>query len=229
VNLIHRLLKNTVVETTGLRAYVLYTEAAVQHLGLGGFAETLIHHNEAYEHLGEVGVFVQDLHPVWQARREAEVIKLPAADVILSVDGVIDMAPELVWDYLAKPEFRSILMGSDRQEIIDRKDGRIGPDSAFQCFHGNRVVTQTILEWRPFERILTRDMPLPKVFMLDEFCLEPVGESTRLIQRIGRPSGPALKVALVRVVLRLEARKGQQEIADFAEAIQKDLASLSSV
>jgi hypothetical protein len=72
-------------------------------------------------------------------------------------------------------------------------------------------------------------MPLPKVFMLDEFCLEPVGESTRLIQRIGRPSGPALKVALVRVVLRLEARKGQQEIADFAEAIQKDLASLSSV
>jgi uncharacterized protein YndB with AHSA1/START domain len=213
---------------TGLRAYTLYTEAAIQQLGLEGFAETLIHHREEYEHLGDVGVSLQDLHPVWQARRDAELINLPPADVILSVDAVIGMPAELVWDYLSRPEFRTILMGSDRQEIVGRKEGRIGPDSAFQCFHGNRVVTQTILEWHPFERILTRDMPLPKVFLLDEFRLEPVGESTRLTQSIGRPTGPLLKRVLVGLVLRLQAKTGQNDIDAFAESIQKDLASLTS-
>src|SRR5215213_5907964 len=50
VNLLHRLLKNHVTEVLGLKAYTLYTEAAIQALGLENLGG-LIPHAESYEHL----------------------------------------------------------------------------------------------------------------------------------------------------------------------------------
>src|SRR5438874_8093378 len=47
VVLIHRLLKNTVTQETGLRAYALLTEACVDHVGLETATAGLIEHHEA--------------------------------------------------------------------------------------------------------------------------------------------------------------------------------------
>jgi hypothetical protein len=41
INLLHRLLKNSVTETTGVRAYALYTDAAIQMLAVGDLVETM--------------------------------------------------------------------------------------------------------------------------------------------------------------------------------------------
>jgi len=77
INLVHRLLKNSVTEMTGFRAYALYTDAAIRMLEVGELAETMTPHHEAYEHLGEVAVWVQDMHPVWERKRSAIAITLP--------------------------------------------------------------------------------------------------------------------------------------------------------
>jgi hypothetical protein len=52
INLLHRLLKNNIVEEIGYQAYALYTEAAIQQLDVEEIGETLTHHHEEYEHLG---------------------------------------------------------------------------------------------------------------------------------------------------------------------------------
>jgi len=55
-NLLHRLLKNSVTEKTGVRAYALFTEAAIQQLGVEDLVDGMTPHTEIYEYLGEVEV-----------------------------------------------------------------------------------------------------------------------------------------------------------------------------
>ena len=54
VNLIHRLTKNSIIEKTGFKAYAVYTQAAVDALGIEGLCGGMTPHTESYEHLGEV-------------------------------------------------------------------------------------------------------------------------------------------------------------------------------
>ena len=64
----HRLAKNTVTATTGIRAYAVYTDSAVDALGLTHLADEWIPHREVYDS-GEVEGWVTDMTPVWEAAR----------------------------------------------------------------------------------------------------------------------------------------------------------------
>jgi len=201
INLVHRLLKNSVTETIGIRAYALYTEAAIRMLEVGELAETMTPHHEAYEHLGEVAVWVQDMHPVWERKRSATAITLPSGRIWSRFEVDIHLPRERVWDYLIQPEFRNTLIGSDRMEIANRSHGRIAPGSVYQCYHGDKLVPQTILEWQPFESMIVRELSplLPEVSAISEYRLDPVEGGTRLTKTSARPDGPLLG----RIALRL--------------------------
>jgi len=60
VNLVHRLLKNGVTESTGWRGYVLFTLQGLEHIQAD--KESFIQQSESYEHLGKVETYVMDLH-----------------------------------------------------------------------------------------------------------------------------------------------------------------------
>ena len=227
VNLIHRLLKNHVAEKTGFRAYTLYTQAAIRQLGLEEFGETMAPHAETYEHLGEVNVWVQDMHAVWEGKRGAAQVQIPPEQILLQFEAEIAMPPHLVWDYLLQPEFRSTLIGSDRQEVVNRAGGRIAPGSIYQCYHGDKFVSQAILEWQPFERILTQDLlpvPIPNTYVLVEYRLLPAAGGTRLVQVFGKPKGPLLGRALMKIMQPMLAGQGQKDIEAFKQHIEKDMA-----
>ena len=68
VNLVHRLLKNKVTESTGWRGYALFTQPVMESLN-GNKAE-YVQQCETYEHLGEVDTFVVNMHPRYLARKE---------------------------------------------------------------------------------------------------------------------------------------------------------------
>jgi hypothetical protein len=42
-------------------------------------------------------------------------------------------------------------------EIANRSNGRIAPGSVYQCYHGDKMVPQTVLEWQPFESMIERN------------------------------------------------------------------------
>ena len=92
VIVIHRLLKNHVTERTGFRAYALYTDAAIRQLGLSDICETMTPHIEAYEYLGEVKTWIQDMHPVWQAKKDAVEVSIPPEKIVFAVEAEIDPA-----------------------------------------------------------------------------------------------------------------------------------------
>jgi class 3 adenylate cyclase len=61
VNLVHRLMKNHVAETTGWQGYALFTAPGLDaiHADRAAFVQQI----ETYEHIGDVPTFILDLHP----------------------------------------------------------------------------------------------------------------------------------------------------------------------
>ena len=70
VNLIHRLTKNSVAEVLGSRAYLLCTEAALEALGMVDSSTLMTSHLEDVDDFGEVRVWIEDMHPKWDARKD---------------------------------------------------------------------------------------------------------------------------------------------------------------
>lgn len=60
VNLVHRLLKNRVAESTGWRGYALFTLQGLE--SIQGDKQAFVQQLESYEHLGEVETYVMDMH-----------------------------------------------------------------------------------------------------------------------------------------------------------------------
>lgn len=225
INLIHRLLKNSVSDVTGLRAYVLCTDAAEKALGIDGAANDMSRHREEVDDFGEVAVWVKDMHPVYEARRGAERITLSAREILGTTETDVAMTPELVWDYLNQSEVRDVLFGSDGHDVIDRKSGRIGVGSTFQCYHGERTVTQVVLEWDPFDHVLIQQrLPLPgrPAHLLIDLRLEPTAGGTRLVQTIARPTGPGWKRVLMRLMMLLMSKAAKRDLDAFRDRMEAD-------
>lgn len=220
VNLVHRLLKNTVADQLGLGAYCLYTMPAWERLGLGEVA-SLTEHYEDVADFGLMRTFVQDLGEVYRQSSEPG-ITLDPSDVFFSLEADLPMSPAIVWDYLSAPEYRNILIGSQRQEIKNLVGGRIGVGSVYQCYHGNRLTPQTIVEWEPFTRVVTEDGN-PNSFMgttLVVYQLEETPSGTHLSADLGgRPRWlrPILKAAAFAL-----GRFQSRALSAFVEAITSD-------
>lgn len=228
VNVIHRLLKNSVTEDTGIRAYILCTDAAESALGLDGLSETLVEHTENVADFGEVRVWIRDMHPVYEARRDEAASELSPDEVVAEDHIEIAVPREVVWDYLNQTEFRNYLLGSDRFEVQKKNDGLIGPGSVYQCYHGKKQISQVVLDWQPFERILVQTRPplpgrRPAVFTTS-VRLEPTANGTRMEMLHGDPSGPRLKKALIRRMLTSSKMRDQsrRDLEEFRSRIESD-------
>lgn len=231
INLLHRLLKNRVTERTGIRAYILCTEAAERALGLDGLSSEMHPHRETVDGFGEVDVWIRDMHPFYEERRRQEDPPYAPHEVIGHAETQIAMPPQLVWDYLNQSEFRNVLFASDSFEITDRQMGRVGAGTTIQCYHGDSIVPQTVVRWEPFDRVvLQQTLPLPgrPAQLLGDLKLEEVDGGTRLRSIVARPTGPWHKRMLMRAMMKLQKRKSQQEIEAFRDEIEADLARRQS-
>ncbi len=192
VNLIHRLLKNSVSETTGLQAYAAYTESAVEQLRLDRAVEGLVSHAEIYEDVGEIGMCVKDMHGIWKQARDRNRLRItdPEADGVWEAE--FSLPVEEMWRYVTDPVTRNIFSQSDWQELERRPDGEAGPGATYVCAHGDSKVLQTIVDWEPPRSYTIRTrLPFP-VTCLYTTELVAEGEGTRLRMLSGQARGPLL-------------------------------------
>ena len=228
VNLIHRLLKNSVREKTGFRAYTLYTDAAIRQLQLDEFCDKLVAHREGYEHLGSVEIWVQDMQPVWVEKRESLRIVIPPEQVAIQVETEIAMTPELVWNYLLQAEYALTLYGSDRVDYTNRAQSRITKGSIVQCFHGDHIIPLTILQWQPFEQMTTESMlplPIKNVSVLIDLQLIPTERGTRLIHSMSKAKGPLVGRALASIADASIEKQARRDVEAFKRQVEEDLAT----
>jgi len=150
VNLIHRLTKNHVTETTGWRAYMLFTEQCLNRIGLT-LPDAHIQMEE-YEHLGEIKTFNVDLHERYMEICEARCIMLTEKDADFSFQIDFPTPPSVTWEWRHNPDKRNTWSGGHvTWSAGERPQGRPGVGSSNHCAHGKTVSTEVMADWHPFD------------------------------------------------------------------------------
>jgi hypothetical protein len=191
VNLAHRLLKNSITVSTGIKAYAAFTQAAVEAIDIKELTEQMRKLQEPDEYLGEVTLFIEDLHLIWEREREQNSIVIQPDEALVVVNEEFNIEPVLVWDYLTTPEHRAILLEADSVSVESSQAGRISSGSVYVCAHGQEQIRQAIVDWRPFEYFTFQmDGMLPGTSNLTTVHLVPMETGTCVKAAISHASGP---------------------------------------
>ena len=132
------------------------------------------------------------------------------------------MPPELVWGYLTNPEYRAVYSNAKRQVTHERKNGRVGPGTVYECFHlDNTVSTNTVLEWEPFSRIVTENTAARSSRFIAVFELEATEKGTRVTMKYAPLRGPLIERLIGSVLFALKykplAQKGMSLLKEMIE------------
>ncbi|GAS88174.1 DUF2652 domain-containing protein [Mycolicibacterium brisbanense] len=210
VILVHRLLKNTVAERTGLKAYAALTSACVQRLGLPTKMPLLEEH---YESFGTTTIGVHDLKPALAAMQDSHrrYVRPEDADFTASVE--VPIPPVEAWHYYLNPVQRQrwkCRYFSKKPDVPTRNTkGRIGAGAAMHCSHGPGTARWEFVDWRPFTSV-THEVtapPLgPYLGLHDEintFDFVPTAEGgTRVVYRVRLKNRSRLTLLTYRIQRR---------------------------
>jgi uncharacterized protein YndB with AHSA1/START domain len=194
VVLAHRLLKNTVSETHGMRGYALLTTACARGLG----ARELTPHSEHYDDVGEVACGLIDLSARWRAEEEGarSVVQREEASLLFEAD--VAAPPGAVWSATTDPA-RAMRWRVGVTDIRERNPpaGR-GVGTVTHCVHGRTTIEQEIVDWLP-PRHLTFSERSPIGLCEWTMSLAPLdeGERTHVEWRIALRGGRRQKLQML--------------------------------
>lgn len=156
VILVHRLLKNTVIEQGGPSSYGFFTDPCLT----GASTEFRLPANEeSYESFGQVTGVVQDLAAVAERRRVAQVVRLTDEDADVVTSYVVDAPPAVCWQYFVEPGKRLRHTGAVETgvEFHPNSEGRVATGASSHCAHGvGGDGLREYLDWRPYEYFTCR-------------------------------------------------------------------------
>jgi hypothetical protein len=187
---VHRLLKNTVTPSLGLRAYALFTDRCVGALGLDPASLGLRHHVERYEDVGEVVGYVSDLERRWSDAQGQRRVRVEAEEASFGVDVLVPSGQEATWELLTSPQKR-LLWQVDAIEEAD-VGGRRTTGASSVCVDGRTRIYEEILDWRPFDYFTERLALSGGVHALLTTALEPVANGTKIVTHVRRDVGTRL-------------------------------------
>ena len=189
VILVHRLLKNTVGEKVGGRAYALYSDACVQTVGIDPAAQGLVEHHETIDIIGDVKLWLRDLEEAWQKENEQTRVEVTREDAYAILEFDFAAPRQAVWEYLTVPSQWQRWWPTDA--LVEHSGNRRrGVGTQVHCMHGKDAIIEELLDWRPFDYFtLSALLPIPgapKVVMTRALRGLPDG-TTHLEMRIAKP------------------------------------------
>lgn len=215
----HRMLKNHVIQQTGIKSYALFSDVAARKLNLLAYCEHVVPHTESYEHLGALPMCVHDLRPVWDAYMEKRRRFIDAQEAWVKCEVEVPFPAALVWEYLTKPDLEAGFLGYDYAERIDEAGGRVKEGSGFHCAHGNLHIYSKILDWKPFEYYTMEQSALGISYIMSR-RLTPLEHGTLVGIYLTMP--PENSSTEVRQMLQSAIDSGYAGLRSF---IQQDIAS----
>lgn len=227
VNLVHRLVKNAVVETTRLKAYAAYTQALIDALKMDDLADHLLSYSESFADVGEVRLYIQDLHGIWEDRKESLRVVVEPDEAIYSYEFVLPAPVPMVWDFITQPPYRNYYLGTDSQKISGKNEGRIGPGTVYVCAHGDQELVQTLLDYVPLEtytyRNADRNLPVFNVTVK----LTAVEQGTKIQAFSGQPNRGWIIKALFKIIMPIISRRFMPKlVSSLREEIAKTMAEI---
>ena len=189
VILVHRLLKNTINEKIGDRAYALYSDACIQAMGIDPAAQGLVEHHEAIDIIGDVKLWLRDLEAAWQQENERTRVEVTRADAHVTLDFDIAAPRQTVWEFITVPGQWQKWWPAD--EIIENSSkGRRGVGTANHCMHGKDAIIEEVVDWRPFDYFtISIRLPMPgtPAIVMTRALEDRPGGVTHLEMRVAKP------------------------------------------
>ena len=180
VNLIHRLLKNHVSESTGWRAYALFTEHVLWNLDVQ--PDGLFECTESYEHLGEVRTLSMDLHTRYKEIVDARRVFITREEAHSILEYDYNAPPSVIWEWFNDPHKRGQWMTSEIVPIL-RPHGRSGAGGRNHCVHGNKqIIVEDVLDMRPYDYFTVSHSPsgIPTALLMTYQFTETASGKTHL-------------------------------------------------
>ena len=191
VIVVHRLLKNTVVEDLGMDAYALISQACIDVTDLDPAALGMRPHTETYDRIGDVPGWAHDLERRWQEEEERARVFVTPEEAILDLSVPTSVPPQVAWAFLTQPGQRmSWQPWVTEVDVQGTTGGRRGPGSSNHCMHGKDAVVEEILDWRPYDYVTDRTVlatPGGLVKLLHTIELEPRPDGTTVHFRYAPP------------------------------------------
>jgi hypothetical protein len=191
VILVHRLLKNDVIASTGIEAYALFSQQCVDAMDVDVSALGMHAYSEAYEHIGAVSCWVHDLDRRWEEEESRTRVIVGGRQAVFQLDTPTSAPPQVAWEFVTTPGRRIIWQqGVTGVELIATGNRR-GVGATNHCMHGKSTPTiEEILDWRPYDYFTCRyTVPTPtgpvRFVATTEF--EPLAGGTILHQRFAAP------------------------------------------
>jgi uncharacterized protein YndB with AHSA1/START domain len=193
---VHRLLKNSVEEKLGGRAYALYTDPCVTAMGIDPVAHGLTEHSETIDILGDVKVWVRDLEDAWAEETERKRVLIMPEESALVLGYDVPAPRPVVWEYFTLPEHRPKWQGSSG--LIEKSaTGRRGVGTKNHCLHGDFANIEDILDWRPFDYLtLTAELGAfgPPAMLISYLFTEKPDGGTRVEFCFAKPKPKERKI-----------------------------------
>jgi uncharacterized protein YndB with AHSA1/START domain len=186
VILVHRMAKTDVSAATGVRSYALFSDAAVEAMGIEA---ALVPFSQPFEHFGEVSMQVYDLAKAWEKFRAGrERHFLEEADGVWTYRRQFDLPIAVVWEALTAPELKQRWMVGMLSVSVERPEGRIGTGSGYHCAHEAADFRYWVTDWEPFDYFSTRinDSQREGISMPETYHLTPTETGTELRYTIGQ-------------------------------------------
>ena len=103
VIVVHRLLKNDVVERDGIRAYALLSQACSRPPTWMALLSGMRPHIETYDRIGDVHGWVLDLERRWQEEEARARVFVTPDEAIVDCAVPTIVPPQVAWEFLTKP------------------------------------------------------------------------------------------------------------------------------
>ena len=190
VILVHRMLKNSVVESAGTAAYVLFSQPCVDAMGIEPEALGMRPHVERYEHVGEVPAWVHDLERRWREEEERTRVFVSPAEAMFAAEVRTTAPPQLAWEFLTTPGHRRTWQPGVDDVIVYAKGNRRGVGTTNHCMHGAEAIIEEILDWRPYDYFTDRktmQTPEGALTFASTSELEPTADGTIVRIRFAAP------------------------------------------
>jgi hypothetical protein len=214
----HRLLKNDVTASTGLRAFALITDACCRALDIEPPTLGLVAHRERYDDVGEVAGWVRDLGARWLDACQREQVRIGPEEADFSFSRSFAAPAAAVWDAIVAPDKQMHWRVGATDVQMQNPAGTRGVGSTTHCVHGRQAFDQEILDWRPFTYFSHREVG-PYGPFLWTFELSGDGPQTVLEIQV-KLTGGLRQRAMMRIGgrrLRQIMETGLESIAELVE------------
>jgi uncharacterized protein YndB with AHSA1/START domain len=217
---VHRLLKNSVADEAGVKAYALVSDALIDAIGVGGDALGA-KHSERYEDCGMISGRVVDLDARWREREASEDIIVVADEAAVSFTGTTRASPAQLWELFTDPRHQCVWKVTATSVTMSDPEGTRGAGSRTHCVHGKTAIDQEIVDYKP-PRHMTYDERNPLGRMRWSGVLEPLDDGgTRLTLR-GRLQDGALqraKLVFARRIINREVGNSVDALMEYGDRL----------